>query len=195
MQFPSFLLLPATFAVLSGLASAFDTTPFIGPLDPWKVTRLQITAPATGPASVDLAVENPNTVSAGPAPHAAGGGYLPFSPSAANCTAVDADAALGDDACVETTEFSYGVWSVDATGPIDPQNLDLSFTLNYNVSRWGSVLVKVYEATAHFAVGLNLADGVCDNVSGTCEFGLLPGSTPVLIPPTMTQCQGTCSLP
>ncbi|OTA92883.1 hypothetical protein M434DRAFT_31497 [Hypoxylon sp. CO27-5] len=194
----------ATLAVslcMTGLAASYDTTPFIGPLKPWKVNSLRITAPAqgaSGTVDIELAIENPNTVSAGPAPHAAGGGYLPFNPSAANCSAVQdgADPGVAHDTCVETSELSYGVWSVEvAAARIDPTNLDLAFTLNYNVSRWGQQLWKVYDGTGHFAIGTNLADAVCDGASGTCVYELKADATPVLIPPTMTECQGTCSLP
>lgn len=197
----------ATLAVslcMARLAASYDTTPFIGPLDPWKVNNLRITAPAqgsSGTVAIELAIENPNTVSAGPAPHAAGGGYLPFSPSAANCSAVQdgTDPGIVHATCVETSELSYGVWSVEvvpgAAARVDPTNLDLAFTLNYNVSRWGQQLSKVYDGTGHFAVGTNLADAVCDDASGTCLYELTAEATPVLIPPTMTECQGTCSLP
>ncbi|KAI1416534.1 hypothetical protein F5Y13DRAFT_154148 [Hypoxylon sp. FL1857] len=194
----------ATLAVslcLANIAASYDSTPFLGPLDPWKVNSMRITAPAAGQpgtADIELAIENPNTVSAGPAPHAAGGGYLPFSPSAANCSAVQDSANPGvvNNTCVETSQSSYGVWSVEvAASRIDPTNLDLTFTLNYNISRWGEQLSKVYDGTAHFAVGTNLAEGVCDEASGLCTYKLSANATPVLVPPTMTECQGTCSLP
>ncbi|KAI0849741.1 hypothetical protein F5Y00DRAFT_234673 [Daldinia vernicosa] len=183
------------------VALSYDTTPFIGPLDPWRVTRLQITAPEPGhsrPFGIDLAISNPNKVSAGPAPHAAGGGYLPFAPSAANCTveSADGDTAVSNT-CIETTQYSYGVWSVDllpGNTTIDPRSFNLVFTLNYNVTRWGGILYKLYEGMGHFGVGDNLEEGRCDDGSGTCLFTLKVNSTPALIPPTMTACQGTCRL-
>ncbi|KAI1777131.1 hypothetical protein F4818DRAFT_439493 [Hypoxylon cercidicola] len=181
------------------LASPYNSNPYIWPLDPWEINRLQITAPAPGQSGsidIDLAISNPNTVSAGPAPHAAGSGYIPFTPSAANCTAsaVSGADALTEATCAETTEFSYGVFAVD--GAItDPRSFGLAFSLNYNVSRWGGVMYKVYDATAHLEVGQDLADGVCDGASGTCEYELLAGSTPILVQPTMTDCKGYCQMP
>ncbi|KAI2784290.1 hypothetical protein F4815DRAFT_455252 [Daldinia loculata] len=203
MQLPGSLgILTVVLLWQTRVALSYDTTPFIGPLDPWKVTRLNITAPEpgrSGPLHIDLAISNPNKVSAGTAPHADGGGYLPFDPSAANCTVESADGGTAvSDTCTETTHYSYGVWSVDLlpgiTTYIDHRSFNLNFTLNYNVTRWGWVLYKVYEGTGHFEVGGNLEDGPCDDVSGTCLFTLKADSTPVLIPPTMTACKGTCKL-
>ncbi|KAI0382136.1 hypothetical protein F5Y04DRAFT_49537 [Hypomontagnella monticulosa] len=175
------------------------TNPCVGPLDPWKVSRLQITAPAPGhdgPLSIDLAIENPNRVTAGPAPHAAGGGYVSFEPSAVNCTVADAD-GKADDNCTETIP-SDGVWSInvapDSAAQVDPRKLDLSFNLNYNITRWGGILYKVYDGTAHFEVGTNMVESGCDDTSGTCVFNLNSESAPVLVPPTMTACQGTCKV-
>ncbi|KAI0113193.1 hypothetical protein F4814DRAFT_420890 [Daldinia grandis] len=202
MQLPGSLgILTVVLLCHTRVALSYDPTPFIGPLDPWKVTRLQITAPEpgrSGPLAIGLAISNPNKVSAGTAPHAAGGGYLPFAPSAANCTVETTDGGIAvGDTCIETTQYSYGVWSVDlppGITDIDPRSFDLVFTLNYNVTRWGGVLYKVYEGTGHFAVGDDLEEGPCNDVSGTCLFTLKADSTPVLIPPTMTACQGTCKL-
>ncbi|KAI2621966.1 hypothetical protein GGS26DRAFT_256618 [Hypomontagnella submonticulosa] len=194
----------ATFVVFlffrTTLACSSGAQPCIGPLDPWTVSRLQITAPTPGrdgPLSIDLAIENPNRVTAGPAPHAAGGGYLSFEPSAVNCTVADEDGKV-NNTCTESEEASpsYGMWSIDvapgAAEKVDPRNLDLAFNLNYNVTRWGSILYKVYDGTAHFEVGTNMAEGGCDDASGTCVFNLKSESVPVLVSPTMTACQGTC---
>ncbi|KAI1403874.1 hypothetical protein F4819DRAFT_182157 [Hypoxylon fuscum] len=198
MKFSGHLATIAVLAYQTDLALANDSTPFIGPLDPWKVNSLQVTVPAKGRSGIvdiELAIENPNKVSAGPAPHAAGGGYLPFSPSAANCsTGVDSGVTV-QNVCTETSQSSYGVWTVDLPkGAVDPQNLELTFNLNYNVTRWGGILYKVYTATGYFVVGKNLAKGVCDDASGTCSFELQNGSAPVLVQPTMIACKGTCDL-
>ncbi|KAI1106569.1 hypothetical protein F4804DRAFT_19057 [Jackrogersella minutella] len=183
-----FLVSLATFAAA---AAAYDTTPFLGPLQPWTVSSLQITAPqkgGQGAVDIEVAVANPNTVSAGPAPHAAGGGYLPFSPSAANCSL----AGTSED-CEETSDTSYGVWSVGVVGDgVDPTDLDLKFRLDYNVTRWNAVWYKVYEGTGHFATGVNLVQGGCDGAAGTCEYEI---AAPVLVQPTMTECKGTCTMP
>ncbi|KAL7622224.1 hypothetical protein AAE478_007727 [Parahypoxylon ruwenzoriense] len=207
--FPAILLL-----VQTQLGSAFDPYPFLGPLEPWKVTGLRITAPQeghSGAVHIEFAIDNPNRVSAGTAPHASGGGYVPFLPSSANCTvgwetssgATDGVSSIYGN-CVETTENSGGVWTADVLGKsmaeaegrtlFDPRKLDLAFSLTYNITRWGGVMLKVYNGTAHFAVGENPEDGFCSDESGTCEFGLKNGSAPVLVEPTMTACQGTCHL-
>ncbi|OTB09525.1 hypothetical protein M426DRAFT_316068 [Hypoxylon sp. CI-4A] len=180
---------------VTNLAHSYDATPFIGPLDPWQVSSLQVTTTATtsDATTISLAIRNPNTVSAGPAPFAAGGGYLPFNPSAANCSL-----AGSSEACIETTEFSYGVWTVDVAPGFDPRSFDAKFSLDYNVTRWNSVWYKVYKGTGHFEVGINLDEAVCedgDEKKNTCVYGLGAAQTPVLVTPTMTECKGTCSLP
>ncbi|KAI4871122.1 hypothetical protein F4820DRAFT_463330 [Hypoxylon rubiginosum] len=183
------------------LAASYDA-PHIWPLDPWKINSLQVTAPAPGHPgtvmSIALAIENPNTVSAGPAPHASGGGYLSFAPSAANCTtsaAASGGALVYTQArCAETTEFSYGAFAVGGV-VADPRRFELAFNLNYNVTRWGSVWYKVYDAAARFEVGVNLAEGVYDRESGTYSYELMRNSTPVLVRPTMTECKGYCQMP
>ncbi|KAI1768587.1 hypothetical protein GGR53DRAFT_477597 [Hypoxylon sp. FL1150] len=200
MQQPTPLALLAAFLLCqTHLASAYDATPHIWPLDPWKINRLTITAPAPGHAgTIDIAVaiENPNTVSAGPAPHAAGGGYLPFAPSAANCSAT----TDGAGECVETSQFSYGTFAVAvavAAAP-SPMGFDLSFHLDYNVTRWNNVMYKVYDAAARFEVGSNLvAVGKCDDDrTGMCEYELMPESTPFEIPGiVMSDCKGYCQMP
>ncbi|KAI0169007.1 hypothetical protein GGR52DRAFT_501815 [Hypoxylon sp. FL1284] len=186
------------------LAASYDTTPHIWPLDPWRISQLRITAPApgrSGTVDIGLAIENPNTVSAGPAPHAAGGGYLPFAPSAANCTLAEVPSESGSTelldtavVCNETTEFSYGVWTVTSASASDA-GFDLAFRLSYNVSRWGGILYKVYDGTAQLEVGQDLTEGVCDDAADKCEFALAPGSDPVLVAPTMTDCKGYCQMP
>ncbi|KAI2468373.1 hypothetical protein F4781DRAFT_274255 [Annulohypoxylon bovei var. microspora] len=196
MQFKSSL---ATLAAAAGLAASYETTPFIGPLQPWQVSQLTISLPPQGEAGtvdIELAIANPNQVSAGPAPHAAGGGYLPFAPSAANCSAVGgSDVASLRYACEETTQDSYGVWSAfvrNTSAAVDPDDLELVFGLSYNVTRWNAVWWKVYEATARFALNDNLVLGECADPNRNCTYELNPDMAPLLVQPVMVQCQGTC---
>ncbi|KAI1387483.1 uncharacterized protein F4822DRAFT_444175 [Hypoxylon trugodes] len=210
----------STFAVLlctlsAKLASSADSSPFLGRLDPWQVSRLEITAPAPGrdgPLNIDLDIANPNNVSAGPIPHGDGGGYLAFGPSSASCIAIEetirnSSGSLGrgqiHDNCTGTTSQSYGVWSVDlypknatrgSARTVNPANLQLTFTLNYNISRYGEYLYKRYEGTGRFKLGENL-DRHCFAKNQTCSYALKANSTPVLVPQRLMACQGTCSLP
>ncbi|KAI1455019.1 hypothetical protein F4805DRAFT_437136 [Annulohypoxylon moriforme] len=154
-----------------------------------------------GNAAINLAIANPNEVSAGPAPFAAGGGYLTFAPSAANCTASGKNKASAMNfTCTETTESSYGVWAVSlqdggagAGGAIDPSSMSLQFTLTYNVTRWGAVWYKVYEGSARLTTDANLILGKCQNPDNHCSYTLNPDKTPLFVTPAMTDCKGTCS--
>ncbi|KAI6088689.1 hypothetical protein F4821DRAFT_277124 [Hypoxylon rubiginosum] len=176
------------------LASAYDTAlPHIWPLDPWKISNLKITVPTFGPINISLAIENPNTVSAGPEPQ--NNGYLPFAPSAANCS-VTAERGAGPmkAECVETSQFSYGVFRVTGNN-ISPPNFTLAFNLEYNVTRWNSPMWKVYDAPATFEVGKNLTLGKYDNATRAWTYELRPENTPFEIPPAMTDCHGYCYIP
>ncbi|KAI0888020.1 uncharacterized protein GGS22DRAFT_154869 [Annulohypoxylon maeteangense] len=201
MQFKASL---ATLALTTGLTAAYDPTPFVSPLQPWQIPRFTISLPpnklgAAGYATIKLAVSNPNQVSAGPAPHAAGGGYLPFAPSAANCTSTGHDTpAAMNGSCVETSQDSYGVWQVgvistDATAAIDPRDVQVRLTLTYNVTRWNAVWFKVYQATARFSLDENLVLGECADHDRHCSYELNPDLAPLEVEPEMVDCRGTCS--
>ncbi|XXG95887.1 hypothetical protein Hte_002161 [Hypoxylon texense] len=209
MQQPTrFAALAAFLLCQTRLAFSFDA-PHIWPVEPWKINSLRITVPAGGyrgngshtNMSIALAIENPNTVTAGPKPGGSGGGYLSFEPSAATCyTEAPAPGAGGvikftSTSCTETTEFSYGAFTVGGTVPDPRRAFDLAFSLEYNVTRWGGVLSKTYDAAARFEVGRNLAEGVYDNVTHTYSYSLRTNSTPAYAQPVMSECQGYCQLP
>ncbi|KAI5866276.1 hypothetical protein GGS23DRAFT_594410 [Durotheca rogersii] len=86
---------------------AFDWYPFIGQA-PWEVTRVWVVAAAGGEAvAVELAVANPNRVSAEPAPHAAGGGYAAFGASA-GCVETTAGGGITAKTYEATARFAVG---------------------------------------------------------------------------------------
>ncbi|KAI1211275.1 uncharacterized protein F4807DRAFT_458844 [Annulohypoxylon truncatum] len=199
-----------TLALMTGLAAAYDPNPFVEPLQPWKITRFTIALPPSsagtnGYATIKLAIENPNQVSAGPAPFADGGGYFPFPPSAANCTMTGhdtADAVTSGARCTETTQDTYGQFEVqvvdngdndNGAGVLDPNNLQLQFGLTYNVTQWNAHWYKTYDGTARFALNDNLVLGQCADHNKFCSYELDPNKAPLLVTPTMTDCAGTCS--
>ncbi|KAI8963196.1 hypothetical protein F5Y11DRAFT_320159 [Daldinia sp. FL1419] len=190
MQLPASLgSLAVVLLCQTGVALSYDSAPPTGALNPWKVTSLHITAPKqgrSGPVDVDVSIENPNKV-------AAGGGDFSFGPSAANCSIEQTDSAATYE-CTETTKDSHGLWTVDMAVVTlgTSQDFDLTFTLDYNVTRGGNVYYKLYQGLGHFEVGGNLDDGTCDDNTGACSYTLRPNSTPSSIPPVIEACQGNC---
>ncbi|KAI1337088.1 hypothetical protein F5Y15DRAFT_418402 [Xylariaceae sp. FL0016] len=180
------LLALSTLLYAAAPVLGFDSVPFLGPLQPWEVSSLQVQSiPSSGDdadsIAVSLLISNPNNITAGPAPHADGGGYLPFEQSTANCTAKWQSS--GDWKASHCSEVSfpesYGVWtfevvSLQEVAETAVQSVDIKFSLDYNVTRWGSVYYKLLEGTGHF------------------DLGSSDGGDPVLVDPTIVQCQGTC---
>ncbi|KAI1496682.1 hypothetical protein F5X99DRAFT_399583 [Biscogniauxia marginata] len=178
-----------------------DDAPFLGPLAPLRVSALRI-APQTAscsasPSDITLTVTNPNRITAGHAPHAEGGGYWSFEESTASCSA-RWQSGNASYSCEEVSSpASSGKWTFEmvpcnntgtrAAGPLD--HFDIRFMLDYNITRWGSVYYKILEGTGHFVLGEQLVEV---NGSAGCSFVLANGSAPVLVPPTITACRGTC---
>ncbi|XDG05731.1 hypothetical protein ABKA04_005346 [Annulohypoxylon sp. FPYF3050] len=199
----------ATLALASGLAAAYDPTPFVGPLQPWKITDFTISLPSTssginGNVTVKVHIENPNQVSAGPAPGAEGGGYLPFQPTTADCVATGAnqyssltgtcqDHFSADDGTGGSFEFAIAPTNGNWTTVIDPNCFDLRFTLTYNVTRWNADWHKLYEGSARFGLNDNLVLGKCANRANGCSYTLNPDKAPLEVAPDMVECTGTCS--
>ncbi|KAI2628772.1 hypothetical protein GGR54DRAFT_636487 [Hypoxylon sp. NC1633] len=213
MQFPSVLAtLTALLLCQTGLAAPAggngngngngNGRPFLGPLKPWTITKLRVSTSVIGRNHTDrvvvsVGIDNPNNVTAGPAPHAAGGGYVAFASSTANCqSSINGNLTTGTN-CTEISHNQDGVWSItavpNATQHIDPHNLLLTFTLNYSVNRFGSVLQKMYKATGRFNVGQNLIDNGCEK--GTCTYSLKNGTKTITVTPKLVQCKGTCTMP
>ncbi|KAI0022849.1 hypothetical protein F4780DRAFT_139958 [Xylariomycetidae sp. FL0641] len=191
---PHHILLPLSLSLLR--PSLASTTPFLGPLAPWEVRALSIDS-WPSPTALSLTITNPNNITAGPAPHADGGGYVDFLASTAACTLEE-----GERNCTEVapTLESYGAWTFAVRLPPGNNNsssrrtFDIDFVLDYNLTRWGQQMYKVLEGTGHFAVddAAAVAGGCAD--AGGCELIHLveAGDPPVLIPPTITACRGTC---
>ncbi|KAI1095592.1 hypothetical protein F5B19DRAFT_440146 [Rostrohypoxylon terebratum] len=202
----------ATLALASGLAAAYDPTPFVGPLQPWKITDLTISLPpsrlgADGIVTIKVHIENPNQVSAGPAPGAEGGGYLPFQPTSADCVASGPNqyssltgycnntaAAGADDGTAGAFELAVVPPSNgNSSGPVDPNGFEVKFSLAYNVTRWNAHWDKLYEGQAAFGLNNNLVLGKCANRENMCSYTLNPDKAPLQVAPTMVECTGTCS--
>ncbi|KAI0594723.1 hypothetical protein F4775DRAFT_572762 [Biscogniauxia sp. FL1348] len=192
---------PATLATLLAAtllraAHAADK-PFLGPLAPFEVSDLSAPCGGVSPdknsnKNISFTITNPNRITAGRAPHAEGGGYWSFENSTARC----AGAGAGGDCAemVATTASSSARWSFrvlrlnNGTGS---RGFDISVMLDYNVTRWGGVYYKVLEGTGRFAVGDQLVQHGDGDGAG-CELVLADGKAPVLVPPAITECKGTC---
>ncbi|KAI3316526.1 hypothetical protein HD806DRAFT_552248 [Xylariaceae sp. AK1471] len=178
-----------------------EPVPFLGPLQPWEVSNLHIYLPPTSesssPYDISLAILNPNVITAGPAPHASGGGYLLFGNSTANCTGREVFPDSRPMECTEISEYeSYGAWSFEATkgsstSVASPSGIDIKFILDYNVTRWGSTYYKVLKGTGHFDLETDMTQH-CDPKGG-CTLTLKPNRDPFLILANITQCWGTCA--
>ncbi|KAI1632850.1 hypothetical protein F4809DRAFT_625643 [Biscogniauxia mediterranea] len=192
-------------AALLSAAQAADE-PFLGPLAPFEVSALSAPCGAGAASSDNVAftVANPNRVTAGRSPHAEGGGYWSFENSTARCAGSCAE--VSSPASSSSALWSFRVSSTTTTNGTGAarEGFDVGFTLVYNVTRWGGVYYKVLEGTGRFVVGEQLVqrggggdDGDDDDggsVGGAagCELVLADGAAPVLVPPTITDCKGTC---
>ncbi|KAI1488192.1 hypothetical protein F5X96DRAFT_646792 [Biscogniauxia mediterranea] len=184
MQPPSAALrLVAAATTLLSAAQAADE-PFLGPLAPFEVSALSAPCGAANSHNVTLTVANPNRVTAGRAPHAEGGGYWSFENSTARC-ATGGCAEVSSASSSSSAQWSFRVSNGTEAG------FDVAFTLVYNVTRWGGVYYKVLEGTGRFVVGEQLVKRGGDDDDG-CELVLADGAAPVLVPPTITDCKGTC---
>ncbi|KAI1764662.1 hypothetical protein GGR53DRAFT_307055 [Hypoxylon sp. FL1150] len=173
------------------------------PLKPWEITKLHATNPRNAPygtnaTSLEVAISNPSSIPAGPAPHASGGGYVVFDSSSIDCVVHwkedDATPYGNTKATCGTTQSgsTQAEWNITINEIQDnpAHYISLSFSLAYRMNLFGSDFYKMLTGSVYAQVGDTL-EGGCNN-DGFCEYNLKNGTAPLLIQPTLFECKYAC---
>ncbi|KAI2641371.1 hypothetical protein GGS26DRAFT_1717 [Hypomontagnella submonticulosa] len=200
-----------TLVLLSGLLCQAGTVvskdpplPPWYPLKPWEFSGFRAQYPRYGPygpneTSMEFAISNPSLIPAGPAPHASGGGYVVFENSTATCLIHWKNDTMTPHGNTKTTcpgtesGATHAEWNITIQQIIDipPTNyIDISFSLAYRLHAYGSDFYKLMTGNVRLQTGDNM-EGGCDD-AGRCSYGLIDGTAPLLVQPTLQECKYAC---